>query len=78
MTWQDLAFSVIQVYFIAVTIPILTAKEMPTLWSSVPFTLGNFAIAFVHASYPNWFAMSANAINGLEWAAIAYMKWQQT
>lgn len=75
--WQDWALTIVQFVFIASLIPtVIHPDKKPTLSTSVITTCGVFTVAFVYFTLELWISVFGGIILGLEWATLAYQRWQ--
>ena len=75
--WQDWVLTVIQLVFIVALIPtMLHDYKKPTLSTALMITAGVSTVSFVYFTLAFWSSALMTFVHALQWATIAYQRWQ--
>jgi hypothetical protein len=71
MDWQDIVFGLGSIIFIVSLLPTIFSDHKPSLWTSVPTSLTQFAFAITYLSIDYEFAFVTTFASATLWDIIA-------
>lgn len=76
MTWSDILGVLVQSWFIRALMPSIFQKEKPPLATSVHTSVAIAVFVVAMAIAHLWLTAILMAINGIQWAILAWQRWQ--